>query len=216
MMAFFWISGKPDSGKSTLMQFLRANHQTIKILREWAGPNKLVVASHYFWHSGSDQQKSQEGLLRALAYDVLSQCIDLIPVICPHRWNSSDDTSSYGWTLAELLELTARFSKRLLISNGKAVQYCFFVDGLDEYEGNHFDIVRVLEDFTGSGYIKICASSRPWNVFEASFSGDRTRMLVLQDLTRNDICIFARSQLEIARRFLSVDQRNIQYGELIA
>lgn len=69
----YWISGKPGSGKSTLIKYLSDHPTTAKILRSWAGEAKLYIASFYFWNAGSNLQKSQEGLLRGLLYEVFSK-----------------------------------------------------------------------------------------------------------------------------------------------
>jgi hypothetical protein len=39
----YWISGKPGSGKSTLMKYLVDNCQTPIQLRQWSGSQKLVI-----------------------------------------------------------------------------------------------------------------------------------------------------------------------------
>ena len=44
-----WVSGKAGSGKSTLMKYIADHDQKRRLLEEWAGPAKLVIASHYFW-----------------------------------------------------------------------------------------------------------------------------------------------------------------------
>ena len=38
---------------------------------------------------------------------------------------------------------------------------CFFIDGLDEYDGDHVELIRLLQDFSQPNNIKICASNRP-------------------------------------------------------
>ncbi|KAH7385981.1 hypothetical protein BKA66DRAFT_569298 [Pyrenochaeta sp. MPI-SDFR-AT-0127] len=50
----FWISGKPGSGKSTLMKWLAENKQTFDALRQWADTGTLITASYFFWCNGTD------------------------------------------------------------------------------------------------------------------------------------------------------------------
>jgi hypothetical protein len=83
----FWVTGKPGCGKSTLVKLIATDERTSKSLESWAEGSKVVVVSHYFWHAGHELQKSQEGLLRSLLYEILSECPDLIPLACPRRWN---------------------------------------------------------------------------------------------------------------------------------
>jgi ATPase subunit of ABC transporter with duplicated ATPase domains len=50
----FWISGKPGSGKSTLMKFLVDNPRTKQHLASWNG--KVKIVSFFLWNSGTLQQ----------------------------------------------------------------------------------------------------------------------------------------------------------------
>lgn len=49
----YWITGKPGSGKSTLMKFIRHHTETTDILKAWAGDDDIVQAAFYFWNSGA-------------------------------------------------------------------------------------------------------------------------------------------------------------------
>ncbi|KAI0401058.1 hypothetical protein F4802DRAFT_609708 [Xylaria palmicola] len=81
---FQWIfqsSGKAGSGKSTLMKFICAHPTTVELLREWAGNKRLILADFFFWNSGTALQKSREGLLRSLLFEILRKCPELIPQV---------------------------------------------------------------------------------------------------------------------------------------
>jgi hypothetical protein len=82
----YWVSGKPGSGKSTLMKYLSENWRTSRELKLWARGSTLVTASFYFWNAGTAMQKSQQGLLQSILFEVLNQCPDMIPSICPELW----------------------------------------------------------------------------------------------------------------------------------
>jgi hypothetical protein len=85
----FWIQGKAGSGKSTLMKFL-CDHRTKKdSLQKWADGSKLCLASYFFWSAGTEMQKSQEGLLQTLLHQILQQCPEMTPSICPNHWKQS-------------------------------------------------------------------------------------------------------------------------------
>lgn len=77
----YWIAGKAGSGKSTLVKYTYHHQCTEKTLKRWAGSSKLVCASHFFWGSGNEMQKSQTGLLQSLLNQVLKQCPHLIAVM---------------------------------------------------------------------------------------------------------------------------------------
>jgi len=76
----FWVSGKPGSGKSTLMKFMAHHHTTRSRLQAWADSQPLVIASHYIWSAGTSMQKSQQGLLQSLHFDIFRSCPECIPV----------------------------------------------------------------------------------------------------------------------------------------
>jgi len=83
----FWVEGKPGSGKSTLMKMIRASGKTRKLLLEWAGPNQLHTGAYFFWLAGTMLQKSQEGLLRSLLFQLLQKRRHLISRAFPRLYD---------------------------------------------------------------------------------------------------------------------------------
>ncbi|KAL2142950.1 hypothetical protein VTI28DRAFT_472 [Corynascus sepedonium] len=192
----FWVSGKAGSGKSTLMKFIADHGTTQRLLEEWAGGKKLVIAAHYFWTAGTPEQKSQQGLLRALLYDIFCACPEQIPDICPGRWAKTTLPSSRHptvkeWPTRELLDTLQMVGQR----HAAPVKYCMFIDGADEFDGDHFDLSLVLKELAASPNFKLCLSSRPWNVFKDAFGADEMRKLYIHNLTRQDIRNYTQSQL---------------------
>lgn len=187
----FWVSGKPGSGKSTLMKYMAEHASTKTALQQWAAAagKDLTMASHYFWYAGSDIQRSQEGLLRSLLCDIFQQAPELIPMVCPERWDRSDalvekeETDTVPWTLAELQQAIDGIAKQPELS----VNFCFFIDGLDEFSGQHLHICQSLLKLCASGNIKLCLSSRPWNIFEESFGKIPDQKIYIHELTKEDI-----------------------------
>jgi hypothetical protein len=49
----FWISGKPGSGKSSLMSFIMCDARTPEFLEAWASDRVPYIFSFFFWKSGS-------------------------------------------------------------------------------------------------------------------------------------------------------------------
>jgi hypothetical protein len=194
----FWVSGKPGSGKSTLMKWLCSHQQTMNSLKVWAGPKRLVTASHFFWSGGTELQRSQQGLLRSLLFDALRASPELIPIVAGDRWQEGDtpalDTIDRPWTISELLGCLNRLGDQVKVP----ARFCFFIDGLDEYDkpdGDHQDLIDLLKSFAQSDNVKICASSRPWNVYREAFEHQLEWMLKLEDLTKSDIRQFTEDRL---------------------
>ncbi|KAI9932532.1 hypothetical protein AWENTII_005169 [Aspergillus wentii] len=199
----YWISGKAGSGKSTLMKFASDSRNTFHALKKWSSPAQLHIASYYFWYQGFPKQKSQEGLLQSLLYQILKSVPDLIPKVCPDHLEYED------W---HFQELKATFSR---ISNLGAlpVKFCFFIDALDEYNGDEKDIVKMISFLCQSAYVKICVSSRPWRIFEDAFQ-ESGRTLAVQDFTKGDMKRHAFQELQV-ERFRHLDDREKLCEEII-
>lgn len=190
----FWISGKPGSGKSTLMKFIAGHQETKRMLKnsQWAGSNKVVVASHYFWSTGTAIQRSQQGLWRSILYDILRQEPRVISQVCRERCETNEgNLRRQPWSLDELLECI----KALADQKGSNTKFCIFVDGLDEFEGDPLDLIKPLQALSKSNLVKLCVSSRPWNAFEEGFGQRPDLKIYVHDLTIGDIRAFASERL---------------------
>lgn len=119
------------------------------------------------------------------------------------------------WELEDLRALVERLAAEKLESEGSRIRFCFFVDGLDEYDGDHSNIIHILRQLSKSEDVKICASSRPWNVFQNAFGEDKSGLLVLQDLTHDDIALYVREKLEEDPRFVELLQEDHRCEGLI-
>ncbi|KAN0113338.1 hypothetical protein V8E51_006289 [Hyaloscypha variabilis] len=204
----YWIGGKPGSGKSTLMKFIH-EHPTMKAsLRRWAGSDTLITASFFFWLYGTEMQKSQEGLLKTLLYEILRQCPNLIQTCLPHRYGSS---LQHPWTRSELLEAFITLKHGLTTST----KFCIFIDGLDEFQGEPRDLLPVIRDLADSPNFKVCVSSRPWQIFIDEFDRDSRYRLYLQDLTRPDIEAYVRYNFEKDRNFQQARKEDPGYEHLV-
>ena len=214
----FHISGKLGSGKSTLMKFLCSDDRTTGYLRIWAGNRRLVFAKFFFWRPGTKLQKSLEGLYRSILFSIAKECPELISTVFPtlldHAY--SGEKLSYGVAALEPQVIRSMFNH--IISNEdiyKNICFCFFIDGLDEYEetpqADYQDLVLLLNRWTQSSPagIKICVSSREWNVFEKAFS--KEQKLRLQDLTRGDIQIYIKERFD---DLLMIDEDKEMRGQV--
>ncbi|KAK4033791.1 hypothetical protein C8A01DRAFT_49701 [Parachaetomium inaequale] len=184
----FWVSGKPGSGKSTLMKYLCTHDETSRRLQVWAKDNRLIITDFFVWSAARKSlQKSQQGLLRSLIYNILRQSPKTTEKVYPEI----GQLSRLGGTVPNpptsvpgLISVLRRVCESLAASGERC---CFFIDGLDEFEGQPRDIIELIGVLRSIPNVKICISSRPWNEFEQSFGRDGSRKLYMQDLTRQDI-----------------------------
>ena len=118
----------------------------------------------------------------------------MIPDLLPERWALCEQFNpKYSeWSRTELIKAFAKLSNEPIMLK----RACFFIDGLDECDGDHEELIRLLRSFSWPNSIKICASSRPWNVFKRAFGKGSNTMFRLEDLTRKDITLYVRETLE--------------------
>ncbi|KUJ13186.1 uncharacterized protein LY89DRAFT_591281, partial [Mollisia scopiformis] len=199
----YWIEGKAGCGKSTLMKFLRSDARTLNALKEWTGSDELITASYFFWMAGTALQKNQEGLLRSLLHTILTRRRDLIARVFPRQYNammtnhgatvhaSQHDNDECGLlTVSELKKAFTTLAKQ----NVKGFKICLFIDGLDEYVGDQFEIVDLFKTITTNSFmIKAVISSRPEPTFVEAFHDSPS--LRVEDLTSGDIDHYVQSKL---------------------
>lgn len=77
----YWVSGKPGSGKSTLMEYTFDDDRFHEGRKSWAGSRLLVTASFFSWNAGTELQKSLEGMLRSLLHLAIEKCPKLLSVL---------------------------------------------------------------------------------------------------------------------------------------
>lgn len=186
----FWVTGKAGSGKSTLMKFICQHYETRRLLTSWGRHQETVLATFFFWYAGTDLQRSIPGLMRTILYQILLYDPDLAQIAFPHHFDGFDGASShnYGpieWKREELVKALSNLAS-LQSDRLDRKKFCIFIDGLDEYRGNHLELVTLLTDLARNANIKVCLSSRPWNAFSNAFQ-NRVANLRLEDLSKPDI-----------------------------
>jgi len=177
----FWINGKPGSGKSTIMKHIYAHKHKFNSKNDRAD----IYAHFFFSHRGSNLQKSLEGLLYCLLYQILNQSDDLADIVLRFVEPVSQEETR-RWTIDEL---EGTFF-HLLQQHHDRFRFWLFLDALDEFEGDPEKVVRfiercVVETESSRVALKLCFASRPWNVFNTHFT--TTARLQVEDHTAADI-----------------------------
>ncbi|KAF2114256.1 hypothetical protein BDV96DRAFT_647722 [Lophiotrema nucula] len=211
----FWISGKPGSGKSTLMKYLVDNPETPSMLHLWNDSDRQVIASYFFWVNGTEMQRSQEGLLRSILYEFLRQCPTHVETVMPELWKeitallSQDQRPIIAWKRKDLLACI----RRLSMLDVTGVHLFVFIDGLDEYKGDHDELIETIR-YLSTMSVKMCVASRPWNVFEEAFGEKEDCKIYLQDLNKPDIRIYVNDKLR-SRRELQPGRADVTAVDLL-
>ena len=196
------------------MKHIVDHDMTEQLLSRWAGSQKeLVVCSFYFWSAGTTLQKSQEGLFRSLLYEVLrsdpSLAAVIAPELCDHSTNKTDVTLK-PWHLSTLQQAMNR-----LLKCATSKRFCFFVDGLDEYDGDLTDLLSLLQNTHQRPHVKFCVSSRPRNILRDSFDTKSKTTFCLEDFTAEDMRKFVTESLRVSPTFRKLDKTSRTTREIV-
>jgi hypothetical protein len=146
----FWIKGKPGVGKSTLTKHVWSR------LQNSASGCRLIS---YFFHARGDVlQKSPEGMLRSLVYQIIeqdTQAQERLMETFRRKWRQHG--TRLTWSTGELRDFI--FATAVLNST------IVLIDALDECQRDGIQtVVKFLEDWSvrNSRYktLRICLSSR--------------------------------------------------------
>jgi hypothetical protein len=194
----YWINGKAASGKSTLMKFLTGQPETRAALEVWSGSNELLIVPFFFWHLGTELQKSQTGLLRSLLHFILSRYRSLIAKVIPGYYNDvarklrNEEESEQLASVEPLTSIELKLAIfKMFDVLPETLSLCFFIDGIDEFSGDHTDLGDLLKTIV-SHKVKMVLSSRPIGPCITAF-GEYPK-LRLQDLTKDDINSYIEAQ----------------------
>ncbi|EAQ86206.1 hypothetical protein CHGG_07459 [Chaetomium globosum CBS 148.51] len=188
----YWVSGKAGSGKSTLMKRLYHHPRTKELLTEWANGGPVTLASFFFWNLGTPEQKTQEGLSRSLLHQILSRHPSLIREALPGMWKELHITKATP-SLPTLTETHHAFRTISTKTHSLHHKFCFLIDGLDEFTGDHRHAITFLQELTTNPGFKALVSSRPIPACVAAF--DDLPTLPLHHLTHHDIATYVDATL---------------------
>lgn len=86
-------------------------------------------------------------------------------------------------------------------NDNKLARVCFFINGLDEIEGDTDVLINAIRKMSSYPNIEICVSSRPWTEFVEEFGIPEARVLKLEGFTANDIQTYLHDPLHANWRF---------------
>src|ERR1700733_5344117 len=117
--SIFWIQGKPGSGKSTLMKYALNHSKTLQHL--WSAiPEPWTLISFFFHDRGSTIQKTVNGLLQEILFQLLKHYPELLKFVAAVRlraiveaWPNDDSCRKFQMG-SDLSTLTLQAVRRAL------------------------------------------------------------------------------------------------------
>lgn len=90
--ALFWVTGKPGSGKSTLMKAVQEHSNFSSSSFKAANVESYIDVEHYFWIAEPSDQRTLSNMFRSLLHGLISALpvdddLDTLKFICGHRWS---------------------------------------------------------------------------------------------------------------------------------
>ncbi|KAI1762410.1 hypothetical protein GGR53DRAFT_521656 [Hypoxylon sp. FL1150] len=184
----YWVSGKPGSGKSTLIKYILDNPLTKAGLEIW-GTNPVILW-HFFWKPGSKMENSLKGFLCSMLHQCLSYSTHVLNSVLATWEPLLLKQSVTDWSMRELRDVC------MAVLKSYPSPICIFVDGLDEIcnEDGPLPILKLVSDIQAISKVKICVASRPEPSFHSALS--RHQHLRLQDLTENDMREYSKARIQ--------------------
>lgn len=184
---FFWIKGKPGTGKSIMMKFLF--WEAKKTMKD------SIVMSFFFNARGGDLEKSTPGLYRSLLLQLLEKAPEtrhILDYYGTSGFNAIKEASD--WPDEMLKEAFTRALEKL--GNQRIVCY---IDALDECpEDDVRDMISFFEelgDLEKAVEFRVCFSSRHYP--EISIRTCLQLVLELEQDHKNDITLYIDTHLKV-------------------
>lgn len=178
------------------MRFIARDERTEQYLEGQSlisQPREVIQSRHFFHNRGTILQKSFEGLLRSLLFQILNAAPQL----------SEQFKSTFQDMLARQTKtLWTRTSLRICLhqilqQSQYDINLFILLDALDEYDGSPDQICVFLEDLLqsagGRTRVQILFSSRPWESFNEHFKN--VDGLRLQEYNGSDIEIYCKNTI---------------------
>ena len=203
----YWINGKAGSGKSTLMNFIWQNRQTLDHLKTWAGMKSLLMPLFFFSVTDNRLQQSVEGLLRSLICQILEKHRHFVTNLSQETSIAAASAQAFPmWTEGKLRVCFQRLIKIIT----PTLRICIFIDGLDECSGDHRELLGLVSQVADNQDVKICFSSRPEKPFEEFLPSCSLR---LQDLTKEDMQVYVKTKIDGIPQIQSLSSDKLKWKD---
>jgi len=162
------------------------------------------VAKYFAWAATSNSlRRSIEGLLRTVLHEVI--CTSglkqaLVSRLFPGRlFVQTYFEGKVSLPEFSFDELSAAFTSLLDETDRGTFKLIIFIDGLDEFDGDHRELATFIRQINAKPGIKICTSSRAWNTFKDEFSSGP--LVEVERFNLKDIQMFVHQKLQSSRGF---------------
>ena len=168
-----------------------------------------MLVRMYFWSGGDELQRKLNGFYRTVLFHTLCQCPELFKDIFPEEAKVVEPPRHIDPEFLDV-ELEKAFDRLVGLKEKHEYRFCYFIDGLDEYEedrsNGYQNLARKLVLWANSENVKIVCSARPYTIFCDIFAISGAR-IDLHELTRSDIANFASAkfwaEIDIAKRTMA-------------
>lgn len=190
----YWISGKPGSGKSTLMKYLYNN---LRLSHSKSAAHQILL-SFWFWEAADKElQRNFQGCLQSLLWQLLQD-----KVFGDGLALGIGTGAYFVWTIPMLYDAFKAALSQLQVKN---ISVLICLDGLDESGRDGEALIRFAQDITKSfSHVKVCVSSRPERLFETQLA--RYPKLRTQDLNSQDVDAIIQQRLLECEDYIALCQ----------
>lgn len=182
--SIFWIAGKPASGKSTLVNYLAKHKRTRELAARGAGHSVKVVKFFFDFRARDGITNNFEGLRRSLLYQLLGSSATL----------AAEAGAHFGLTAHQDLFSLKSFDILRFVLRKNTQPLLFFIDGLDEYQGQKPELLCLVDDIL-SFDVRICLSSRNEKPFSVAYR-DLQHKFLMDRVNQPGIEAYARGRFE--------------------